>query len=112
MPGLDDGVPVPAGIEPEPSPLSRRLVLRGAVGAGAAGVAAAALAGGGLPAAASASAAAGPGRGGEAARTGGSGPVVVHVRDVATGEMDVFRGTACTRVRDKELAARLVRAGS
>jgi hypothetical protein len=36
----------------------------------------------------------------------------VHVRDAAAGEMDVFRGTACTRVRDKELAARLVRASS
>jgi hypothetical protein len=35
---------------------------------------------------------------------------VVHIRDAAAGEMDVFRGTAHIRVRDKELAARLVRA--
>ena len=41
----------------------------------------------------------------------GSEQVVVHVRDTATGEMDVFRGTTCTRVRDAELAARLLRAG-
>jgi hypothetical protein len=33
---------------------------------------------------------------------------VVHVRDAATGEMDVFRGTTHTRVHDKELAARLI----
>jgi hypothetical protein len=75
-------------------------------------VAAAALAGGALPAAAGSPAAAGPGRGAAAARVGESGPVVVHVRDATTGEMDVFRGTTCTRVRDKELAARLVRASS
>jgi hypothetical protein len=35
---------------------------------------------------------------------------VVHVRDAATGEMDVFRGTTRTRVRDTDLAARLIRA--
>jgi hypothetical protein len=111
MPGLDDAVPVRAGTEPEPPPLSRRSVLRGAAGVGAAGVAAAALAGGALPAAASTKAA-GPARGSAAASGGQSGPVVVHVRDAATGELDVFCGTTCTRVRDKELAARLVRASS
>jgi hypothetical protein len=34
---------------------------------------------------------------------------VVHIRDIATGEMDVFRGTTHIRVRDKEITARLVR---
>jgi len=109
MPGLNDVVPVRAGGEPEPSPLSRRSVLRGAAGAGAAGIAAAALAGGALPAAASTRAAAGPARG---TAVGAGEPVVVHVRDAAAGELEVFRGTSCTRVRDKELAARLVRASS
>jgi hypothetical protein len=112
MPGLDDAGPIPAGIEPDPPGHSRRSVLRGAAAAGAASIAAAALAGGALPAAASTRAAAGPARGAGAARAGESEPVVVHVRDAAAGEMDVFRGTACTRVRDKELAARLVRASS
>ena len=40
----------------------------------------------------------------------GSEQIVVHVRDIATGEMDVFRGTTCTRVRDTQLAARLSQA--
>jgi hypothetical protein len=37
-------------------------------------------------------------------------PVVVHLRDVRSGEMDVFAGTSRTRLRDPELAARLARA--
>jgi hypothetical protein len=111
MPGLDDAVPRPARIEPEASALSRRSVLRGAAGAGAAGIAAAAFVGSALPAAAGTKAAAGPARGAGTAG-GGSEPVVVHVRDAATGEMDVFRGTTHTVVRDKELAARLVHASS
>ncbi|MBV9382749.1 MAG: hypothetical protein JO242_19065, partial [Streptosporangiaceae bacterium] len=37
-------------------------------------------------------------------------PVVVHVRDAGTGELDIFRGTGHTRLRDPDLAARLVRA--
>jgi hypothetical protein len=36
--------------------------------------------------------------------------VVVHVRDVRTGEMDVYRGTSHARVLDRALAARLARA--
>jgi hypothetical protein len=35
---------------------------------------------------------------------------VVHVRDAATGEIDVFRGTTHTRLHDRGLAAQLVRA--
>jgi hypothetical protein len=34
----------------------------------------------------------------------------VHVRDAASGEIDVFRGTTQTRLHDRDLAARLVRA--
>jgi hypothetical protein len=105
MPGLDDAV----GVGPEASPLSRRSVLRGAAGAGAAGIAAVTLVGGALPAAASAKAA-GPARGAGTAAAVAAEPVVVHVRDAASGEMDVFRGTTHTRVHDRELAARLVRA--
>jgi hypothetical protein len=67
--------------------------------------------GGALPAAAGTKAA-GASRGAGTAAARESEPVVVHVRDAATGEMDVFRGTTHTRVHDKELAARLVRASS
>jgi hypothetical protein len=34
-------------------------------------------------------------------------PVIVHVRDLRTGEMDVFAGESKTRLRDPGLAARL-----
>lgn len=37
-------------------------------------------------------------------------PIVVHVRDAASGALDVFVGTARIQVRDRALADRLVRA--
>jgi hypothetical protein len=37
-------------------------------------------------------------------------PLVLHVRDAAAGEIDVFRGTTQTRLHDKDLAARIIRA--
>jgi hypothetical protein len=37
-------------------------------------------------------------------------PVIVHVRDLRTGEMDVFAGETTARFRDPGLAARLVHA--
>jgi hypothetical protein len=36
-------------------------------------------------------------------------PVIVHIRDVRSGEMDVFAGTSHARLRDPGLAASLVR---
>jgi len=36
--------------------------------------------------------------------------VVVHVRSVRSGEMDIYRGTSHARVTDRDLAARLARA--
>jgi hypothetical protein len=36
--------------------------------------------------------------------------VVVHVRDAAAGEIDIFRGTSHTKLHDRALAAHLVRA--
>jgi hypothetical protein len=36
---------------------------------------------------------------------------VVHLRDARTGELDVFRGTSQFRLRDRDLAARLLQAG-
>jgi hypothetical protein len=102
----------PAAAAGEPRHPSRRSMLRGA-GAGAAGLAAIAVAGPAAPALAAASRPAAPARSGSVA--GGrseeiSGPVVVHLRDARSGEMDVFAGASLTRLRDPDLAARLARA--
>jgi hypothetical protein len=112
MPGQDD-INSPAGRAgddgKERPRLSRRSILRGAAGAGAAGIAATALAGTAMPAFAATS---GPAHNTKdlARDTDTSEQIVVHVRDARSGEIDVFRGTSQTRLRDPELAARLVRA--
>jgi nitrous oxide reductase len=101
MPDLDDGIPR----------LSRRTVLRGAAGAGAAGLAASALASVALPAAAATKAQIRTTRG-PAGDGAADEAIVVHVRDAASGEIDVFRGTTQIRLHDRDLAARLVRVSS
>jgi hypothetical protein len=101
--------PAAAAVEPQPG-LSRRSMLRGA---GAVGLAAVAVAGPAAPALASAARPAAPaGRGSKPGGTDDetSGPVVVHLRDARSGEMDIFAGTSHTRLRDPDLAARLARA--
>jgi hypothetical protein len=101
----------PAG---QRAPVSRRAMLRTAAGASAAG--AAGLVASGALAAIPAAAARRPAErtGHSGAATAGDraadGPLVIHVRDARTGEMDVFEGTAHTRLRDPELAARIARA--
>jgi hypothetical protein len=110
MPSSDDSAAYaaePGTGQHEPQRMSRRSMLRGAAGAGAAGLAAAALSG----------VAAGAGRiSAESAAAGGThaedtaDEIVVHVRDARSGDIDVFRGTSQTSLRDRELAARLVRA--
>jgi hypothetical protein len=35
---------------------------------------------------------------------------MVHVRDTGSGDIEVFAGTSQTRLRDKDLAARIARA--
>lgn len=107
MSRIDDSASAPVRAERQRLLLSRRSVLQGAASAGAAGVAAAALVNAGLPAAAEAMAPARPAGAPVGARAGES--LVVHIRDIATGEMDVFRGSTHIRVRDKEITARLVR---
>lgn len=102
--------PTTATTEPQPG-VSRRSVLRGVAGAGAAGLAVAAVASAG-PALAAAKPAP-PRRQAATAATNEAttaGPVVVHVRDARSGEMDIFAGTSHTRLRDPDLAARLARA--
>jgi predicted secreted protein len=91
------------------SGLSRRTMLKGAAGVGAAGLAASALASVALPAAAATKAQVRATRG-QSSDAAGDEAIVVHVRDAASGEIDVFRGTTQTRLHDRDLAARLVRA--
>ena len=105
----------PAGSVGRDSPErpSRRAVLRTAAGAGAAGVAATALSGlGGTALAAQSKADGSAGR--DASRPADeadrSEQIVVHVKDAKAGEIDVFGDSTVTRLRDPELAARLVRA--
>jgi hypothetical protein len=86
--------------------LSRRSVMRGAVGLAGAGLAASAITGAmAAPAAAAPATPARPAAGDASP----AGPVIVHVRDVRSGEMDVFAGTSHARLTDPGLAARLVR---
>jgi hypothetical protein len=88
--------------------MSRRSVLRGAAGAGAVGLAAAA--GVGAVAAAARPGAPGAAPAAPAAMPAHGQPVVVYLRDAATGELDVFTGTSQVRFRDPAIAARLLRA--
>jgi hypothetical protein len=83
-------------------------MLRGAAGAGAAGLAVAALRG--TPAFAAVPAASKPAPDGLAEHAVTSEPVVAHVRNAGTGEIDIYRGTSHIRMHDRELAARLARA--
>jgi hypothetical protein len=106
---------VPAIVAPPPSDAkpaspSRRSILRTAAGAGAAGLAVTALAG--SPALAAGRvrlASPTPDDLHGAADTADGETVVVHVRNVRTGELDVYRGLAHVRVHDRALAARLAR---
>jgi hypothetical protein len=99
--------------EPSGSPgrrLSRRSLLQGAATAGAAGLAATAIGAAASPALAAASQSAAPGQHGHDMAGTAAGPIMVHVRDARSGDIEVFSGTSQTRLRDKDLAARIVRA--
>jgi hypothetical protein len=109
MSAHSDGDPAvdPATVREQPPHMSRRSVLRGAAGAGAVGLAAATGAGAVVAAARPRTKAA---TAAKAARPANAGPLVVYLRDAATGELEVFAGTSKVRFRDSALAARLVRA--
>jgi hypothetical protein len=106
---LDPGSP---GSEDSPGRrLSRRSLLQAA---GVAGLAATALGSAAGPAlAATSRPPTGPptrpqGHGASAGPVAaGAGPIVVHVRDTRSGDIEVFAGTRQTRVRDADLAARI-----
>jgi hypothetical protein len=104
----DNGLDQSAEGAQHPGP-SRRSVLHGAAGLAGAGLAATVMAGT-FAAPASASAAPRTHPGGAARVPQPNEPVIVHVRDAASGEMDVFAGTSQVRLRDPGLAARLTRA--
>lgn len=94
--------------------LTRRSLLRGAATAGAAGLAATAMGGAVMgaaasPALASASQPAVPAQAHDQAHDQRE-PIVVHVRDARSGDIEVFAGTRQTQLRDKDLAARIARA--
>ena len=100
--------PAEGARRPEPS---RRSVLSGAAGIAGAGLAATAIAGIlAAPTAASAAAAPRAHPGQAAGAPNPAEPVIVHVRDLRSGEMDVFAGEATGRLRDPALAARLAHA--
>jgi hypothetical protein len=99
--------------------VSRRSLLQGAATAGAAGLAVTALGGALSPAAAASTRPAGGTRPADGSRpaapAGGdvkapAGPIVVHVRNAKSGDIEVFSGTSQARLRDTDLAARIVRA--
>jgi len=109
--------PSQSHVDPNPdetAPPSRRSVLRGAAGVGAVGFAAAV----GVGAAAGPAVAADNRRGAAQATAqpetalpaDTAGPLVVYLRDAASGELDVFAGTSHAVIRDHELAARLTSA--
>ena len=91
-----------------PGQMSRRSVLRGAAGAGVAGLAAAALAGTPALAAGHTPEPAAP-KLDRAEEPTAAGPLVVHVRDLHTGQMDVYSGTNQVRIHDRQLATQLAR---
>ncbi len=82
---------------------TRRSVLAGAATAGAASLAVTAIGAAASPALAATSP-----RSDDANVP--SGPIVVHVRDAKSGDIEVFSGTSQTQLRDKDLAARIARA--
>ena len=87
------------------SGLSRRSLLQGAASAGIAATAIGVVAGPALAAPVKAQADQSADHAADHAE-----PIVVHVRDARTGDIEVFSGTGQTRLRDRDLAARITRA--
>jgi hypothetical protein len=88
--------------------MSRRSLLRGAATAGAAGLAVTAMGAAAGPALAATSSP--PAADQAHHHHADAGPIMVHVRDARSGDIEVFAGTSQTRLRDKDLAARIARA--
>lgn len=85
-------------------------MLRGTAGVGAAGLAVGALAGA-IPAAAAATTRPGNARASEPDHVEDPGEaIVVYVKDAAAGDLEVYRGTSQFQIKDRALAAKIVRA--
>jgi len=100
--------------EPAAGP-SRRSMLRGASAVGAVGIAAAVGVGSASGIAAATKPAADnrtavDNRTASVEHSADAAPLVVYLRNAASGELDIFSGTSRTVVVDPELAARLTRA--
>jgi hypothetical protein len=99
-----------------PPELSRRSLLQGAAGAGlaatvaVAGVTALGATASAVTSSATSSAADPAANNTVSDHANASAPLVVHVRDIKTGDIEVFSGTSQTRVRDRALAARIAQA--
>jgi nitrous oxide reductase len=96
---------------PAPDPgrrMSRRSLLQGAATAGAAGLAATAM-GAAVSQAAAATRRPDPAHNHDLGQAPAD-PIMVHVRDARSGDIELFAGTSQTRVHDKDLAARITRA--
>ena len=93
----DQSPDAPAKGAPRPGP-SRRSVLSGAAGLAGAGLAAAAFAGTLAAPAAAATAGAPRAHPGQSGAPGLADPVIVHIRDLRSGEMDVFAGESTARL--------------
>jgi hypothetical protein len=104
MPDLED-----SGTSESQAP-SRRSMLKGTAAAGAAGLAATTIAGMAAPASAAIRTRHTPAAAGQEHEHASHDAIVVHVRNAATGELDIFHGTSETRVQDRALAARIIRA--
>ena len=91
--------------------MSRRSLLQGAATAGAAGLAVTAM-GAAAPALAATGTTTGKPPAADQAHDhhAATGPIMVHVRDARSGDIEVFAGTSQARLRDKDLAARIARA--
>ncbi|MFC1401953.1 MULTISPECIES: hypothetical protein [Streptacidiphilus] len=94
------------------SGLSRRGLIRNAAAAGATGLAAGVLvnAMAGSAQAHEPSPGQGPEQGAATTVADASAPLIVHVRDARTGEIDIFHGEEHRSVQDRKLAAALLRA--
>jgi nitrous oxide reductase len=93
--------------------LTRRSLLQGAATAGAAGLAVTVMGAAASPALAATSRSSAPEQSASAQSQDHhehAGPIMVHVRDARTGDIEVFSGTSQTQLRDKDLAARIARA--
>src|ERR1700761_7575446 len=88
--------------------LTRRSLLQGAATAGAAGLAVTAMGAAASPALAATSRPSASDQSQDHHEH--AGPIVVHVRDAKSGDIEVFSGTSQTQLRDKDLAARIARA--